>query len=180
MKRQRVFAVSAVVLALSGSVFLMAGERMAQAAPTPSLDDWDNNLHGSARFTVLPAFGNHAVRDNNTGLVWEQAPDATPRDNFFSSLHCLTKVVGGTTGWRMPSVVELKSVQDPALPEPFVPTSVFTGIQPDNWSATVSTYNPNATWFVGFGGGYDNANISERSSVNHVWCVRGPMNDSAY
>ncbi|HKC92465.1 MAG TPA: hypothetical protein VKB81_00465 [Nitrospira sp.] len=39
---------------------------------------WDQAQTGRCRFTVLADFGNAAVRDNNTGLVWEQAPDPTP------------------------------------------------------------------------------------------------------
>ncbi len=53
----------------------------------------------------------------------------------------------GTVGWRLPSVIELKSVLDPSLPPPFVPVSVFTGILPFfYWSATTSPDLPASAW----------------------------------
>ena len=80
MKMRRFFAVTVGVMALSVGLVLLAGERVAQAVQVDGVtQNWDKNLPSASRFTVLAAFGNHAVRDNNTGLVWEQAPDATPR-----------------------------------------------------------------------------------------------------
>ncbi len=99
MKRQLVLTVSAVVLAMSGGLFLMAGERVAQAAPPDKImsnQSWDENQTGTARFTVLSAFGGAAVRDNNTGLVWEQAPEATQLTWAAAAKKCINKAVGGT------------------------------------------------------------------------------------
>ena len=95
---------------------------------------WDTNNPSASRFvTAFPG----AVLDKNTGLVWEQAPDATPRTWASATIFCVAKTVGGTVGWRLPSVVELKSVQDPSLPAPFVPASVFTNVLAATyWSAT--------------------------------------------
>jgi len=84
--------------------------------------------------------------------------------------------------WRLPSVVELKSVQDPSLPAPFVPASVFTGVQSEYyWSASSSADNPGgAAWLVGFfsGGVVDSTN--KALNANYTWCVRGPMQESLY
>jgi Protein of unknown function (DUF1566) len=93
------------------------------------------------------------VLDNNTGLVWEQAPDGTPRTWLQAIEHCVNLNVGGTGGWRLPSVVELKSVQDgtTGAVAPFVPNGPFTlspsdstpGVQSANyWSATTSAVSP--------------------------------------
>ena len=73
MKRYGWFAGSVGVLVLSVGLMLMTDT----ASYGSGTKNWDGNLAGTLRFTVLPSFGNHAVRDNNTGLVWEQAPDAT-------------------------------------------------------------------------------------------------------
>jgi hypothetical protein len=71
-------------LCLAGSGL---GVTHAAATVPPVLEDalasvtqnWDKNLPSASRFTVLAAFGGAAVRDNNTGLVWEKAPDTTVR-----------------------------------------------------------------------------------------------------
>ena len=89
---------------------------------------WDTNHPSASRFTT--AFPG-AVLDKNTGLVWEQAPDATVR--VWSSIsqplgarnYCVNKNVGGTRGWRLPSMAELESLIDPTLPAPFVRRASF-------------------------------------------------------
>ena len=83
---------------------------------------WDTNNPSATRFTT--AFTG-AVLDKNTGLVWEQAPDTTggpssngTRDWVGSTFYCANTTVGGTVGWRLPSVIELKSVLDPRWRRP--------------------------------------------------------------
>jgi len=144
----------------------------------------DKNLPTSGRFQVLSSFQNLAVLDQNTGLVWEQAPDATTHNWFSAKSYCANKTVGGTAGWRLPSEVELKSVQDPSLPAPFVPAAVFTGVQSDNyWSALPIdsfpvTDDSAVAWSVGFsvGGEFTNS----KSIAGHVWCVHEPIPESVY
>lgn len=159
---------------------------------------WDTN-NQSLRFTLLTDFGSAAVRDNNTGLVWEQSPSTfTPVTWGDARLECVKKTVGGTTGWRLPSVVELKSVQDGSTVAPFVPANVFTistvgspGVQLANyWSATTSVVpNPtsasqftiNSSLVVGFQAGGSVEVLGKGNSFTaQVWCVRGPMSESVY
>ena len=61
----------------------------------------------------------------------------SPSPWFVTTSSCVNKNVGGTRGWRLPSVTELVSLIDPTLPAPFVPVSVFTGVRPFfYWSAS--------------------------------------------
>ena len=138
---------------------------------------WDANSPSASRFTT--AFPG-AVLDKNTGLVWEQAPDATTRTWFSATVSCVNKTVGGTVGWRLPSVVELKSVQDPSLPAPFVPASVFTDVQsdPPYWSATTDVALPSNAWLVVFLNGF--VDFHDKALPLHAWCVRGDMNADQY
>ena len=139
---------------------------------------WDTEHPSASRFvTAFPG----AVLDKNTGLVWEQAPDATDRIWASATSYCVQKNVGGTVGWRLPSVVELKSVQDgsPGAVAPFVPASVFTGVQSIfYWSATTVADNPSFAWSVFFLG--DVVAVSGKSSTFPAWCVRGGMNADQY
>jgi hypothetical protein len=137
---------------------------------------WDTNNPSASRFaTAFPG----AVLDKNTGLVWEQAPDANPRTWAAATSFCVNRNVGDTRGWRLPSVAELASVIDPTLPAPFVPASVFTGVQSAGyWSATTLADNPALAWFVLFGTG--GGNTGTKAVSFQVWCVRGGMNADQY
>ena len=140
---------------------------------------WDQALPTGQRFVILSAFNNEAVLDKNTGLVWEQAPDATARPWATATSYCVNKNVGGTRGWRVPSVAELSSLIDPSLPAPFVPAAVFTGLQSSlYWSATSSADIPTRAWPVFFSVGDVNPGL--KTSSHYVWCVRGGMNADQY
>src|SRR5262245_30236287 len=192
MKRQRLLAVTVGVMVLSvGLVLANYGGGITPAVAkdlngvTPN---WDQNLPSASRFTTVFT---GAVRDNNTGLVWEQAPDVTPRvwQTFSGEAplgatnHCVNRVVGGTRGWRLPSVAELASVLDgsPGAVAPFVPASVFTGVQSAvYWTATSAAIDPdNVAWGVNFLLGFVGG-AGKIGGVFHVWCVRGPMSESVY
>jgi hypothetical protein len=143
---------------------------------------WDTNHPSASRFVVLKAFNNQAVLDKNTGLVWEQAPDATNQIWWDATRICVNKHVGGTLGWRTPSVIELASLLDPSLPFPFVPTTVFTGIQSwaSYWSATTLTGNLDLAWRVRVDIGGISVYYEVKSNTNPVWCVRGPTQQHEY
>ena len=137
---------------------------------------WDTNNPSASRFVT--AFTG-AVLDKNTGLVWEQAPDTTRRSWFDAASYCVNKDVGGTRGWRLPSVAELTSLIDPSLAAPFVPASVFTGVQSDAyWSASTVYVTPTFAWDVLFLtanniDGYVGNVLKTVNNADYAWCVRG-------
>lgn len=184
MKRPQSFAIMVSIMVLSAGLLLMASPGgTAPPFATPSeltgvTQNWDKNLPSASRFTVLPSFNNAAVRDNNTGLVWERAPDATQRTWSASTSYCVNKSVGGTFGWRLPSVIELKSVEDPSLAAPFVPTSIFTGVPSGSWSATTVADSPTLAWSVHLLSG--EMVPTQKTGSSYAWCVRGPMQESSY
>lgn len=183
-----------VAIVLVGGLVLVgngAGITPAKAqgvAPNAGVTSgWDSSLSPSKRFIILQHFNNQAVLDRNTGLVWERAPDANPatrRDWPAALPYCVNKNVGGTVGWRLPSVVELRSVQDGSLVAPYVPASVFTGVglqQDHYWSSTTVAADPIRAWVVLFGGGEGVFPAVKSAGANlATWCVRGPMSADAY
>jgi len=66
---------------------------------------WDQVIPAATRFVVLSDFGGAAVRDNETGLVWERSPLTTLHpwdpgaDRFNSALaQCADRTTGGRKG----------------------------------------------------------------------------------
>ena len=144
---------------------------------------WDQKLPAATRFVVLMDWNNEAVLDRETGLVWEQAPaggTTATWDNIRSA--CITRVIGGRKGWRLPSVLELASLVDPSVPfpGPSLPTGhPFTGIvNAGFWStSTVANVSTHA-WVVDFRGG---PVISlDKTFSRAVWCVRGANSADVY
>ncbi|MDF0675908.1 MAG: DUF1566 domain-containing protein [Nitrospira sp.] len=187
MNRQRFLTVTISVMVLSAGLVIMTDSAGAatidKSGNHPIQNSWDENLPSASRFTVLNAFGGAAVRDNNTGLVWEQAPDAGIEDGGTAVGVCLMKAVGGTRGWRLPSVVELTSLLDgsPGAVAPFIPTSVFSGVRVDTgyWSATTWAETPTSAWTVNFSNGTVGP-AGKSAASNRAWCVRGGMNADQY
>jgi Protein of unknown function (DUF1566) len=136
---------------------------------------------------VLTNFANLAVRDNETGLVWEKSPLTTLHPWDFSAgfsasalLQCTSRTTGGRKGWRLPSVHELASLVDPANSNPSLPTGhPFTNVQSAiYWSATTFAVSPTNAWNVNFFNG--DVNLVNKASNSYAWCVRGGMNADAY
>jgi len=122
--------------------------------------------------------GNAAVRDNETGLVWEQSP-ATIILTWSDARFLCTRTIGGRKGWRLPSVHELASLVDPTQSNPALsPGHPFSNVQSAGyWSATTDAVDPTFAWFVNFVG---DVNDFSKTGTFHVWCVRGGMNADQY
>ena len=142
---------------------------------------WDQALPVAQRFVVLAAFNNEAVRDNETGLVWEKAPQ-TGVETWENARHtCVDKNVGGRKGWRLPSVTDLASLIDPTVaPGPTLPPGhPFLNVLPAiYWSASTDAVVPTNVWGVLI---TDGGVLSFfKSGSEHTWCVRGSMNADKY
>ncbi|MBX3332355.1 MAG: DUF1566 domain-containing protein [Nitrospira sp.] len=142
---------------------------------------WDKKLPGASRFTVLADFGGAAVRDNETGLVWEQSPETKTVNWSGARFQCTSRKIGGRMGWRLPSVHELASLVDPSVsPGPTLPAGhPFTNVQAAHyWSATSFAGKPSHAWNVGFIMGM--VHDIKTADSHNVWCVRGGNNANAY
>jgi hypothetical protein len=177
---------------LVGSCFtIVAGVNSGFAAspsnPNPTTDvseltqNWDKKLPSASRFTILSAFGDAAVRDDETGLVWEKTLETKEVSWTDARAACADKDVGGRKGWRLPSIFELASVMDlsmrtgPTLPlgHPF--TNVLMDVY---WSATTVAGTPNSAWLIFF----DTGKVLHgfKTVTFHAWCVRGGVNADQY
>ena len=152
------------------------------------LESWDDKIpSATTRFKVLPEFGNEAVLDKETQLVWEKSP-ATNSGSWSGAISsCINKNVGGRKGWRLPSIPELASLIDPTQSNPSLPAGhPFLNVQMIQndfyWSATtvvaVPAGDPSRSWTVRFLDGL--VTDIDKSAPDLTWCVRGGMNADAY
>lgn len=175
-------ALALVVIAVT----VVAAHTVANG-PYYALPSWSQKLPSNTRFIVLANWNNEAVLDRETGLVWEREPRTETMLWGSAIVDCTKRTIGGRNGWRLASVHELASLQDPtktspALPDghPFVdvdhPTDVY-------WSATSNApieqleQLANA-WWVSFS--VPAIHAAEKKGLARAWCVRGPANADAY
>ena len=179
---------------LVGTFTIGAGVSSAFAAPPSNpnrttdvselTQNWDKKLPSVSRFTILSAFGGAAVRDDETGLVWEKTLESTELSWSNARAVCADKDVGGRKGWRLASISELASLVDTSIRDiregPTLPLGhPFTNIQMDAyWSATTIAGNPNSAWLVFFDTGKVLSSV--KTITFHAWCVRGGMNADQY
>jgi hypothetical protein len=133
----------------------------------------------SSRFTCV--MGGAAVRDNETGLVWERSPTDTniSHPNWLAAQdHCNTLTVGNRKGWRLPTIQELASLVDPTQSQPALPAGhPFSNVGSSllahfYWSATTSASTAGGgAWVVDFD--FGGVALDAKSDSNGVWCVRG-------
>jgi len=124
-----------------------------------------------ARFTLL--FGGVAVKDSQTGLIWEQEPDREHDVWSRSNERCVTKEVGGKKGWRGPTIDELKTLIDLSQHDPALPAGhPFSNIKSEiYWTSTPHPTDDIVAWQVSFFSGEPVTN--QKSWTRRMWCVLG-------
>jgi len=126
----------------------------------------------SDRFTCI--FGDTAVRDNETGIVWERL--IVGGGNQYDSIRfCATHEIGGRLGWHLPTLEQLASLIDRnsttnlSLPDghPFLNVG-----RTNYWTATPNAENPAEVWAVALNGVVFTASGSGSANA-FAWCARG-------
>jgi len=88
--------ITAIIFIIADNAFSAPPNKPSGPSSTAT-QNWDTVLPAEQRFTVLPGFNNQAVRDNETGLVWERTPNGTQaREDAIRT--CWLRQVGGRAG----------------------------------------------------------------------------------
>lgn len=111
------------------------------------------------------------VRDVATGLTWQRT---VPGDKFVFDAahdHCAGLTLGGKTGWRVPSMVELTTLIDERAKDgPLIDTAAFPNTPSEPfWSSTDFGSSPGMAWQVYFDHG--NALYGLPTATFRVRCV---------
>lgn len=121
----------------------------------------------AGHFTVL---GDGSVRDNETGLVWERAPSAAEMSQPDAMAHCASLELAGG-GWRLPSILELRSIVDESRDNPAIDLSIFPGTATaPYWTSTRAARSGSYGWTIYFGNGV--ADHAMTTLPGRARCVR--------
>lgn len=126
---------------------------------------------GGDRFALV--MNGEAVKDNKTGLIWEQAPDKDFDVWSVSVARCSTKTVDDQKTWRAPTKDELATLIDPERNDPALPEGhPFANIRSDIfWSSTPHASDDILAYYVSF---FTGKVISDqKSQTRRMWCVLG-------
>jgi hypothetical protein len=120
----------------------------------------------SPHYEITMLDGTPAVRDNWTGLTWEQPISASTYSYAEAEGVCAER----GAGWRAPSVKELQTLIDRRRSMPSIDPTYFPETPSDYfWSST--PYTDDIRWLVKFDRGF--ANTYKDFEV-YVRCVHGP------
>ena len=169
-----------------GAIVFVPAPAAGQHGAYYPLPSWNQTLPATKRLVlVMPidGFGQQAVLDRETGLVWQKAP-SEPRAYDWQNARrwCRTENTGGRQGWRLPSVEELSSLLDLTLP--FSASGLPMGhpfdlreASPVFWSASVDDFDPSHAYGVTFVGeqpdAVPGARVFPQNFKLRAWCVRG-------
>ncbi|MGK4003861.1 DUF1566 domain-containing protein [Sorangium sp. So ce1036] len=122
------------------------------------------------------------VRDNYTGLIWQQATSSTTMSRADAKRSCATLDLNGHA-FRLPSIRELSTRVDEAQVAPSIHRAMLPdtkyGARSDNgyWAAEAAARDAQVAWALNFDDGFTGFNAGASGSWNHftaawVRCVR--------
>ena len=122
-------------------------------------------------FTVGTGAADGTVRDNLTGLVWQQGFSPWTQSQGESITYCSTLAIPSGGGWRLPTVLELRSIVDESVVSSTIdatafPTTPFEAF----WSSSSVAGSLSGGWYVYFGSGA--ANNVPATIAYRARCVR--------
>jgi len=126
--------------------------------------------------------GEYLVTDTKTSLMWQGCTSglsgsacggtATRRSWRASLTYCEDFNWGGHLDWRLPSVMELRSIADERISNPSIDLTAFPATASTRfWSSSSTAEDPSRAWLVNFFSGTV-FHLSKGSSSEHVRCVR--------
>jgi hypothetical protein len=113
--------------------------------------------------------GDGTIRDNVTGLTWQQAASATTMDWYAAMTYC-------PAGWRLPNIHELWTLVDAGRASPAI-DPLFSGETSPFWSSTSELLEDSATkaWYVWMENGSSLPAIKTAGATLLVRCVQGDV-----
>jgi hypothetical protein len=114
------------------------------------------------------------VTDHRSGLVWQQAE--TPDRSWEEAIRsCEDLTLAGLGDWRLPSLREIRAINDESRVRPSIDTALFPGTSSAPfWSSTTLVNQTARAWTVDFTFGI--ASYNSKTDRLRLRCVRGGQN----
>ena len=117
--------------------------------------------------------GTGIVTDNTTQILWLKNANLCGKSNWLDAkTQCAKQTVGGITGWRLPTLSELRTLIEPGEVNPALPLGhPFTNVQSDlYWTSDEIAKIGNPVWLVNF---YDGTvHQDDMYYLYYAWCAR--------
>ena len=194
MKKLRLLLTCALVLILPGLAFAGALPDTGQircydedseiSCPAPGQEFYGQDAQYSCNPRSYTDLGNGIVRDNVTGLEWQQktAPDTYRWQEALD--YCSNLDLGTHDDLRLPTIQELSTLVDSGIPDPgptvnidYFPDTIGSAYS-DYWAADADANNPNYAWVVHFSDGSVKS-IGKMNALN-VRAVRGELSSTNF
>jgi hypothetical protein len=115
--------------------------------------------------------GDGTISDRLTGLMWQKNQSAKTMSWEDALSYATNLTLAGKSGWRLPNVKELQSLNDTKLIKPSFNKSYFTGISSGNyWSSTTLVQTPTKAWDINVD--YGIVSYSDKTLKENVLCVK--------
>ena len=167
-------AIIAFIAIVSLSVTAVAGP----VPDTGQTQSYTNTFGEDSDYSCNPHsytdLGNGVVKDNVTGLEWQQATASGTYTWQQAIDYCNNLSLGGKDDWRLPTIKELTTLVDSSIPYPgpTINATFFPGtVASSYWSSTTYAYYTYGAWGVLFLYGYVDAN--GKTGYYYVRAVRG-------
>jgi hypothetical protein len=112
------------------------------------------------------------ITDYNTGLIWQKMQPSSTMTWEEALNYASTLSLAGSSGWRLPNIKEIQSLNDPKLFKPSFNKAYFPNILSGNfWSSTSQVNAPAKAWDIDID--YGIVSYSDKTLKENVLCVRG-------
>jgi len=142
---------------------------MLHLPDTGQESDFTTSPGEDSDYTIFPlSYSLHndgTLTDEVTGLMW-QTQDGGEMTFEEAEAYCDTLTSGGHIDWRLPTALELMSIQDLQQSNPSIDTQAFEDTDAEYWwSSDAQANDPNKIWVTNAGGGIGNHPKTETISA---------------
>ncbi len=111
------------------------------------------------------------ITDNRTGLIWQQIPSPNTMTWEEALTYASSLALGGVTGWRIPNIKEIQSLNDEKIFKPSFDKNYFPSISSGNfWSSTSMQNASSKAWDINVD--YGIVSYNEKTVKEYVLCVK--------